>query len=168
MSLAEKMPADGPLRGLQSSASPSIDNILRLALNGAAAQRSASERSYSDVDFGKAATLLDRATNAIAQLTHRRDELEQAAVARDEYYADKMRQVQEQASEWERRAKVIKAQLNDNETRLADQQTRLETLAHRAEHAEVRAAAAEHQAAEARRQLQLYYDKIVDTFGSLA
>ena len=169
MSLAEKMPAaDGPLRALQPGTSPAIDNILRLALNGASAQRPPHERSYADLDFGKAATLLDRATNAIAQLTNRRDELEQAAIARDDYYAEKLRQLQEQASEWERRAKVIKAQLQDSETRLADQQTRLDTLMHRAENAEARAAAAEQHAAEARRQLQLYYDKIVDTFGSLA
>lgn len=168
VSLAEKgSAAVAPVRALHNAPTPSIDNILRLALNGTAG-RGAGERATGDVDFKKAVGLLDRATTAIAHLTARRDELEQAAAARETFYADKVRQLQEQASEWERRAKVIKAQLSDNEMRLSENQARLEALGTRAEQAEARAAVAEQQSAEARRQLQAYHDKIVETFSSLA
>lgn len=152
---------------MHNAPTPSIDNILRLALNGTAG-RSAGERPAGDVDFKKAVGLLDRATAAIAHLTTRRDELEQASAAREEFYADKVRRLEEQAGEWERRAKVIKAQLSDNEMRLAEHQARHEALTSRAEQAEARATLAEQQSAEARRQLHAYHDKIVDTFGSLA
>lgn len=168
MSLAEKgSAAAAPVRVLQPPATPSIDNILRLALSGPAG-RAGGERPAGEVDFKKAVGLLDRATNAIAQLTARRDELEHAAATREDFYAEKVRQLQEQASEWERRAKVIKAQLSDNEVRLSEQQARMETLTRRAEQAESRASIAEQQSVEARRQLQAYHDKIVDTFSSLA
>lgn len=168
VSLAEKGSAGtAPVRTLQPPTTPSIDNILRLALSGPVA-RTGGERQPGEVDFKKAAGLLDRATDAIAQLTARRDELEQAASAREDFYAEKVRQLQEQASEWERRAKVIKAQLSDNEMRLSEHQARVETLTHRAEQAEARASTAEQHSAEARRHLQAYHDKIVDTFSSLA
>ncbi len=168
VSLAEKMPAqDVQVRG-SHQATPNLDNILRLALNGA--QRAPIERptAVGEVDFGKAALLLDRATTAISHLTARRDELEAAAAAREDYYGQKVQQVQDHASEWERRAKVIKAQLQDSESRLSEQQGKIETLTYRAEHAEARVLAAEQQAADARKQLQLYHDKILETFGSLA
>ena len=168
MSLAEKgSAAAAPVRALHSAPTPSIDNILRLALNGTAT-RGTSERAPGEVDFKKAAGLLDRATTAIAHLTARRDELEQAAAAREAFYTDKVRQLQEQANEWERRAKVIKAQLSDNEMRLSENQARLDALSARAEQAEARVALAEQQSGDARRQLQAYHDKIVDTFSSLA
>ena len=168
MSLAEKLPTDGPVRTLQHVSTPAIDNILRLALNNVARGQASTGSERPDVDFGKAAILLDRATGAIAHLTARRDELEQAAAAREEYYSEKVQQLHDQAAEWERRAKVIKAQLQDSEVRLADQQARVETLTYRAEQAEARLRVAEQQAAEARSQLQLYHDKILETFGSLA
>lgn len=168
VSLAEKgSAAAASVRVLQPASTPSIDNILRLALSGPAG-RAGGDRPAGEIDFKKAAGLLDRATNAIAQLTVRRDELEQAAVAREDFYTEKVRHLNEQASEWERRAKVIKAQLSDNEARLSEQQARLDTLTQRAEQAEARAMVAEQQSNEARRQLQAYHDKIVETFSSLA
>lgn len=168
MSLADKgSAAAAPARTPHNASTPSIDNILRLALNGTA-QRGVAERGPGDVDFKKAVGLLDRATTAISHLTSRRDELEQAATAREEFYSDKIRRLEEQAGEWERRAKVIKAQLSDNEMRLAEHQARHEALTARAEQAEARVTLAEQQSAEARRQLQAYHDKIVETFGSLA
>ena len=103
VSLAEKgSAAAAAVRVLQPASTPSIDNILRLALSGPAGR--AGERPAGEVDFKKAVGLLDRATNAIAQLTVRRDELEQAAAAREEFYAEKVRHLHEQAREWERRA----------------------------------------------------------------
>lgn len=166
MSLAEKTnQSDMQVRPLHPAGTHQLDNILRLALNGAA--KPGVERRSGEVDFSKAATLLDRATTAIQHLTARRDELEEAAAAREEFYAEKLRQLQEHASEWERRAKVIKAQLHDCESRMAEQQNRLETMTYRAETAESRAQLAEQQAADARNHLQMYHDKIVDTFGAL-
>ena len=168
LSLAEKLPAaDGLVRAHHATPTANIDNILRLALNGAGQRPSMPERAVGDVDFGKAAILLDRATAAISHLTSRRDELEQSAAAREDYYADKIRQLQDQAIEWERRAKVTKAQLQDSEARISEQQGRIETLTYRAEHAEARVLIAEQQAGEARKQLQLYHDKIIETFGTL-
>lgn len=169
MSLAEKLSTDGPVRALNPSATPALDNILRLALNNAGRVSPAAPHpaERSEVDFGKAALLLDRATSAIAHLTARRDELEQNATAREDYFAEKVQHLQDQASEWERRAKVIKAQLQDSESRITDQQTRIETTTFRAEQAEARVLVAEQQMSEMRKQLQLYHEKIFDTLGSV-
>ena len=160
MSVAEKLPVSetvGPVT--TASSSITIDNILRLALNGVA-RRGSSPAKPQELDFNKAADLLDRATTAIAGLTSRRDELEQA-------FAEKLRAALDEAAEWERRAKVIKAQLQDCENRLSEQQIRIETLTYRAENAEARVAIAEEAVADSRKQVQMYHDKIMSTFGAL-
>lgn len=163
MSLAEQMPSqDTPQYAGSTATATKIDNILRLALSGG--QRAVATTRQGEPDFHAAAELLDRATGALATLTARRDALEDVVATQEE----QLRLAQDQAAEWERRAKIMKAQLQDCENRLSEQQIRIETLAYRAENAEARALIAEQTVAEARKQSQMYHDKIVSTFGALA
>ncbi len=171
MSVAERLPSDESVTPITTSPPSSIDNILRLALNGVGGRTASAAPSVTkkpEPDFGRAAELLDRATTAIATLTARRDELERAATQQEQVFAERLRVLQDDAAEWERRAKVIKAQLHDCENRLSEQQVRIETLTYRAENAEARAVMAEQMAADARKQAQLYHDKIISTLGTLA
>ena len=167
VSPAEKIPSPEELvRALHPLRGPHPERVTRLPLNGAA-QKITGERRKDDADFSKAANLLDRAWTRISHLTARRDELEQAAVAREEFFAERIRHLQEQVTEWERRAKVMITQLQECETKLSEQQLRIEALTQRAESAEGRALITEQQASDTRDKLQMYHDKIIDTLGAL-
>jgi 2-phospho-L-lactate transferase/gluconeogenesis factor (CofD/UPF0052 family) len=171
VSVAERVPFDHTAAPVSAPApSNTIDNILRLALNNVTASRQPAPAPTSwrpEPDFGMAAGLLDRATSTIRSLTSQRDELEEAISRQEELFGLRLRELQAEADEWERRAKVIKGQLEDSENRLAEQQMRVETLTFRAENAEARAAIAEQASEDAQRQSRMYHDKIVATLGTL-
>jgi hypothetical protein len=169
LSVAEKLRSEDTARSSAASVHPTaIDNILRLALNGVAARAPAAAPKAPEPNFEKAADLLDKATSAIASLTARRDELEQVLLQQEKAFNERLRALQDDVAEWERRAKVTKAQLQDSENRASEQQLRIETLTYRAEQAEARAILAEQAASDARKQAQLYHDKILTALGGLS
>ena len=180
VSVVERVPLDDTATPVTTpAASHAIDNILRLALNGVAAARpqqttALQGASRPQADFSKAADLLDRATSAIGTLTAQRDELEQtvgkledALIRQEELFSEKFARLQAEAAEWERRAKVVKEQLQEYDQRLSDQQTRMDALTERAETADRRAQQAEDLAGDAHRQVQMYHDRIMATLGNL-
>ena len=163
MSLTEMIACpDAPVRALHSVRRPNVDDIMRLGPNSAG--QKINREHPGEVDFSKAAKLLDRAWTTISHLTAGRLELDR----RDEAAAEGIRQLQEQATGWERRAAFLKAQLEDAESKLSAKQVLIEALTHRATKADARALIAEQQSSDARHLLQAYHDKIIDTFGALA
>lgn len=167
LSLAEKNPQGQPSPA-QGGPSPNkgLDNILRLALNGAGQRPVSRERTRPMPDFDQAVDLLNRASDTMDGLKTRCDQLEENAQVEAERFAAELGAARAHAAEWERRATAIKAQLYDSEGRVSDLQLRVAALTQRAEQAEARAAEAEQQALETSEQAMRYHEKIITLFGS--